>query len=830
MKNLLKTLLIYIIIIVPIVSFYLSINTQYEKVISLTQKELAGVEYLHAIYKFNVALAFYKEHLSTNATDKELAYKHKQMQERLNDIYTLSKKYPEFNSQKLRKRFEKLKNSDYANKEYYEFLSFINNENYRIGDISTLLFEKDRKIYFLNALITHYLPEYLISNLIVHTQIEKFIIHNKLTASEQNVYIEQNKLIYLSVQELHEIIELLRPYKESKTLIKLIYQTLSILDDFTHNVKASENWKKNDPKLEKHLITSYKLLDLAFKLTDENIRLLTLQLKQRLEVTKADILKTKLILLALISLLTALAFYLFHTYNSNLKKDKQLKAINQTLDKFVMFSKTDKQGRIIYTSSALEKLSGYTKKELLGQKHSIFRHEDMPDSLFKEMWESILEKNEWRGEIKNRRKDGSSYWVKLIITPELDNNDEIISFNGYREDISNQKELEQEKHRTQQALKFKSMFLSNMSHEIRTPLNGIIGFTHLALQNKLEPKVKEIISSIKSASELLLGIINDILDISKIESGKMSIENIPFDLKETIENIQRLLEQKAKEKALKFEVDYGNVSNFNLIGDPLKLSQILTNLLSNAIKFTEKGHVSLCLEQLQDKSIKFSVIDTGIGLKDSQVKNLFQEFTQADMSTSRKYGGTGLGLAISKRLTQMMGGKLKVSSHYGKGSTFSFILCLPEASKETMKSLPQESQTIQELEKQLRGLKDINILVAEDNKMNQMLLSMLLENTDIHLEFAKDGEIAVKMAEENHYNLILMDIQMPNMNGYEACTAIRKRDKEIPIIALSANVMQDDIQASLVVGMNAHIAKPIELDKLYRCLIKYLLPQESDFS
>ncbi len=829
MKNLLKTLLIYIIIIVPIVSFYLSINTQYEKVISLTQKELSGVQYLHAIYKFNVALAFYKEHLSTNATDNELAQTHKQMQDRLNDIYTLSKKYPEFNNKNLHQYFQKLKKSNYANKEYYEFLSFINNENYRIGDISTLLFEKDRKIYFLNALITHYLPEYLISNLIVHTQIEKFILNDKLTASEQNVYIEQNKLIYLSVQELHEIIKLLRPYKESKTLIDLINQTLSILDNFTHNVKESKHWKKNDPKLKNHLLTSYKLLSLAFQLTDENIRLLTLQLNQRLEVTKANILKTKLLLLTLISLLTALAFYLFHTYNSNLKKDKQIKDINQTLDKFVIFSKTDKQGKIIYTSSALEKLSGYTKKELLGQKHNIFRHEDMPDSLFNEIWLTILEKKEWRGEIKNRRKDGSSYWVKLIITPELDNNNEVIGFNGYRENISNQKELEQEKHRTQKALKFKSMFLSNMSHEIRTPLNAIIGFTHLALQHKLEPKVNEIISNIKSASELLLGIINDILDISKIESGKMSIENIPFNLKETINNIQRLLEQKAEEKGLKFEVDYGNISNFNLIGDPLKLSQILTNLLSNAIKFTEKGQVTLSLQQFQN-TIKFSVIDTGIGLKSSQVKNLFQDFTQADMSTSRKYGGTGLGLAISKRLTQMMGGTLKVTSEYGHGSSFEFILLLPEDSEETIKTQPTQSTTLQVLEKQLRDLKNITILVAEDNKMNQMLLSMLLENTHINLEFAKDGEIAVKMAQENHYNLILMDIQMPNMNGYEACTAIRTRDKEIPIIALSANVMQDDIQATLVVGMNDHIAKPIELDKLYACLITYLSPQKSSSS
>ncbi|MCK4875297.1 MAG: response regulator, partial [Sulfurimonas sp.] len=534
------------------------------------------------------------------------------------------------------------------------------------------------------------------------------------------------------------------------------------------------------------------------------------------------ILRGIFLLIFILLLITIALFYFYRSFTSNIKKDFEIKKTSETLDKFVIFSKTDRAGKITYVSNALEKICGYSSNQLKGSSFSTLTHSDMDKSTFKDLWETISSKKIWVGELKNRAQNDTEYWIKSTITPEIDENENIIGYISYSEDITNQKNLEDEKIKTQNALEFKSSFLSNMSHEIRTPLNGVIGLTNILLKTGLNEKQIDIVSKVQSASNILLGVINDILDISKIEAGKMTIENSAFNLKESIGHTTDMLLFKAQEKGIDLDVVYKNMPNNYFIGDSLRISQVLTNLINNSIKFTERGCVNLYIEKIADDTVRFEVKDSGVGLKPEQIKALFQEFTQADMSTSRKYGGTGLGLSICKNLIEMMGGQINVSSEYGKGSTFSFELPIVEVQtqEETQKEI-QEIDTNSN-EYKVNAIENKKILIAEDNKMNQMVVGMLLEDSQIDIEFALDGAIAVEKFKENGYDLILMDIQMPNMNGYEATKTIRETDTEIPIVALSANVMKEDIAQALESGMNDTLAKPIDMNKLYATLLKYL--------
>ena len=821
MQKTLQLLSIYIIVVGVIFSLFINVNSRASSQLTVTKSELAGVEYLKKIYTLSINIATYIESIETEQGEEAERFFLAELYKNVEDIHLSLDKYPQFSNPDILNRLNDIKNPQLKTKDYYDLLDYLNHENYAIGDVSRLLFEEDRTLYFLSSLATHYMPEYLISILIVHNKVEELNVKGKLSLSAETLYTEQNKLLDLSTAEVSGIIELLSSYEKRHKLLSLITQTTQTLNELQTYTGSFEQWEKDNNQLNSYIQESYKLLDLAKQLYDENFYLLESSLQERERSLNQKILYNQLSFLILFVLISLVTFYYYRSLVSNQKKDEEIQKANDTLDKMVIYSRTDKHGNITHASQALEELSQYKKEELIGKTHSIFRHPDMTDELFKDLWETILEKKEWKGEIKNQKKDGSSYWVKMHITPDLDKQDNILGFSAYREEISDKKQLEEEKHKTQKALEFKSMFLSNMSHEIRTPLNGIIGFTSLVQKTEVTSQQQDLLEKVNSASKHLLGVINDILDISKIESGKMTIEHVPFNLQECIDNVQGFIEHKVQEKQLGFEVELVNLTNLNVIGDELRFSQILTNLVSNAIKFTEEGSISIRVKRTDDEGFVFEVIDTGIGLKEEQLSSLFVEFTQADMSTSRKFGGTGLGLAISKKLVELMGGRISVTSVYEQGSCFSFSVpfILDTESKVEDKDTELDST---DLENRVNALKDKHILVAEDNKMNQMLLEMLLENSTLDLDFAADGKIALEKFKTSQYDLILMDIQMPNMNGYEASTQIRALDKDIPIIALSANVMQEDIEKSLDAGMNDHLAKPIEIDKLYMTLLNYL--------
>lgn len=379
------------------------------------------------------------------------------------------------------------------------------------------------------------------------------------------------------------------------------------------------------------------------------------------------------------------------------------------------------------------------------------------------------------------------------------------------------------KETAEETARIKSEFLANMSHEIRTPMNAIIGLSHLGMEESSARTVKDYLGKINTAANNLLGIINNVLDFSKAEAGRLETERTPFQLSQVLEDVWIPASIYARDKSLELVRKITPDVPDNLLGDDMRLRQVLTNLLGNAIKFTEKGSVTLELSRRSRRDgqdlVECRISDTGVGLTPEQQKKLFQPFTQADSSITRKYGGTGLGLSICKSLVERMGGEISVQSEVGRGSVFTFTFALEEAK--------QTSVAKEEEYAKLPDLKGMKVLLVEDNKVNQLVAETLLRKAGVEVIVANDGQEAVDMlAARNSFDAVLMDIQMPVMGGHEAAMFIRHQlqNTTIPIIALTAHAAAEELQLCRESGMNAHLTKPINSRELLTVLAKFRSP------
>ncbi len=630
-------------------------------------------------------------------------------------------------------------------------------------------------------------------------------------------------------------------------------------------------------------------------------------------------------------------------YGVNITEVKKIEDIlefyKQALNETASVAITDKKGIITYVNQKFCDISKYSENELIGQDHRIINSGYHSKEFIKDVWITIANGKLWRGEFKNKAKDGSFYWFDTTIVPFLNDHGTPYQYVGIRRDITEKKKKEQElenffqlsndllcianingyfvkispafthllgyteteilktpfinfihpddatatlkgierlavgssatnfeirlicrdkkillfswsatsdketrlifasgrnitqskkqedelrkaKSEAEISVKAKEIFLANISHEIRTPMNGILGIGNLLNKTKLDIQQKSYLNIIQNAANNLLIIINDLLDISKIESGKLTLECIGFDLNATIKNTVDILNHKAEEKGLLLSFNNQNEISPVLIGDPYRINQVLINLLNNSVKFTEKGEVKIVCNVLsQDansQKIQFHIIDTGIGIRKDFLFHLFDKFSQEDESVTRRFGGTGLGMSISKQIVELMGGTMYVQSEKNLGTTISFEINFPIGD---ISDLPEK--LINDIDNQVLNGK--RILLVEDNEVNRFLTTTILTIYGADVTEAENGMVAIHKLEGNEYDLILMDVQMPVKNGIETTQYIRKYlNGKIPIIALTANAYKTEENRCLEVGMNDFISKPFDELKLIHIATKWL--------
>ena len=526
-------------------------------------------------------------------------------------------------------------------------------------------------------------------------------------------------------------------------------------------------------------------------------------------------------------------------HTANLDSQYTLSLIEASRDPLVTINT---KGKITDMNEAFVNNTGYTREELMHSPFfTYFTEQDKASDVYQEIFDkgsvndSPLTLRHRNGNLTDVLFNGSVYKneegnvagvvvVARDITDQKRIANELIEARVFAELATEIAEVAKRKAENatttaEDAVKAKQQFLSNMSHEIRTPMNAIIGFTKVVLKTELTPKQKEYLDAIKMSGDALIVLINDILDLAKVDSGKMTFEKTPFKLRSSVAAMLHLFEPKIQEKNLKLIKEYDRKIPEVLLGDSVRLHQIILNLVSNAVKFTAKGKITVSVHLIYEDEekviIEFAVGDTGIGIPEDRLGKIFENFQQASSHTSRLYGGTGLGLAIVKQLIEPQGGTIRVKSEVGQGSTFSFTLNFQKTTAET----ELESENI-EIDKEIKNIK---VLVVEDIPLNQLLMKTLLDDFGFERDVADNGKIAIEKLQINEYDVILMDLQMPIMNGFETTEYIRKTmNSKIPIIALTADVTTVDLAKCKAVGMTDYLAKPVDERLLYSKIIAVL--------
>ena len=517
---------------------------------------------------------------------------------------------------------------------------------------------------------------------------------------------------------------------------------------------------------------------------------------------------------------------------------KLVEDYQKALNQIAIVSITDIQGNITFANEMFTKVSGYTEAELIGKNHRILKSNKNPQGIFEDLWKTISLGDTWRGEVCNVNKLGQEYWVDTLVVPLLDELGKPKQYFSIRYEITEKKqqeklqvlnqELQKDKEVAEQKTKLKERFLANMSHEIRTPMNSILGLSNLMEKvGTLNPKQMDYIKTIKLNSKNLLSIINDILDLSKIEEGKLEIEQSTFDVVELLKNVEKSLVLTAHKKkiTLASEIDE-RIPNL-LIGDATRLNQVLINLTNNAIKFTIEGGVKIVmkLNKLEQKqaTIYFAIEDTGIGIDPSKIGAIFEPFTQEKSSTTRLFGGTGLGLTISNQIIHAFGSQIKVKSEPNVGSVFYFEITFELPEIQINNKVVVNSDIIDTSKIDLKG--KYRILLVEDNPFNQMVAEDTLKdwNGELEIDIAENGVLAIDKLKHQVYDLILMDIQMPELDGHGA-TKIARQELGIqtPILAMTAQATPAEIEACLHSGMNDYISKPFDEQLLFAKIVKWL--------